>query len=212
MDSESTLHEIKEFIHLIHSELNCINLSYGTYDSELEYSIELNHRLLGQKFRGSANAIKEKLMGLTQDMLSEYNKQQTSIQIDSFTITLDMFTIKKVPKSGSTSGTKSIIDNDLMIQLDFTYNETIMFHHAVNCFVTHFQNHRKIIGLRPWDKVDLIVNSDEKNILQLHKDIFEKRTNVPVLFDSNNIPYKNVYTDTFSYSEDILITYTIVVY
>lgn len=208
MDSESTLQEIKEFIHLIHSELNCINLSYGTYDSELEYSIELNHRLLGQKFRGKANEIKEKLMGLTQDELCEYNKQQTSVQIDSFTITLDMFTIKKIPKSG----TKSIIDNDLMIQLDFTYNETIMFHHAVNCFVTHFQNHRKIIGLRPWDKVDLIVNSDEKNILQLHKDIFEKRTNVPVLFESKCVPYRNVYSDTFIYSEDIMITYTIVVY
>jgi isoleucyl-tRNA synthetase len=216
MDSDSTLSEIKEFIHLIHSELNCINLSYGTYDSELEYSIELNHRLLGQKFRGKANMIKEKLMVLSQDELSQlYHMSQFDksdikiIKIEQFDITPDMFTIKKVPKSG----TNSIIDNDLMIQLDFTYNESIMLHHAVNCFVTYFQNHRKIIGLRPWDKVDLIVNCDEKNILKMHKDIFEKRTNVPVIFETSIESYREICTDgMFSYSDDITISYTIGMY
>ena len=211
MDSEETLEEIKKFIHLIHSELNCINLTYGTYDSELEYSIEANHRLLGQKFRGKANMIKEKLMGLTQDELSEQYKLKTHIIIEDFTITSDMFTIKKVPKSGS----NTIIDNELMIQLDFTYNESIMKHHAANCFVTNFQNHRKIIGLRPWDKVDLIVEIDENNILKLHKDIFEKRTNVKVLFDNNNevinSKYLHKHTETYTYSDDIAITYSIAI-
>jgi isoleucyl-tRNA synthetase len=210
MDSEETLEEIKKFIHLIHSELNCITLTYGTYDSELEYSIELNHRLLGQKFRGSANMIKEKIMKFTQDELSEQYKLKSDIVIENFTITSDMYTIKKVPKSG----TNTIIDNELMIQLDFTYNESIMNHHAANCFVTHFQNHRKIIGLRPWDKVDLIVVIDNKNILEMYKDIFEKRTNVQVLFEKNILQYEkylHTYTDTYTYSEDITITYRIAI-
>jgi isoleucyl-tRNA synthetase len=214
MNSQEQLEEIKKFIHLISGELNCMELTYGEYDSELEYTIELNHRELGKKFRNVANDIKEKLMNLTQD---EYVNALTNNNIDiivndiTYVVIGEMFTIKKIPKKGS----NTIIDNELMIQLDFTYNDVIKNRHIINCFVTHFQNHRKRVGLRPWNKVDLVISSDEDNIVKPQQEVFESRTNVPVIYNCEEEKYVSTYTETYTHNlenKDINIRYSLCVY
>ena len=214
MNSQERLEEIKKFIHLISGELNCMELTYGEYDSELEYTIELNHRELGKKYRNIANDIKEKLMNLTQE---QYSNALVNKNIDIFinnityVVTEEMFTIKKIPKKGS----NIIIDNDLMIQLDFTYNDIIKFRHIINCFVTHFQNHRKRVGLRPWNKVDLLIKSDEDNIVKPQQEVFESRTNVPVIYKYEEEKYMSTYTETYTHNldnKDINIHYSLCVY
>jgi hypothetical protein len=190
-----------------------LELTYGEYDSELEYTIELNHREIGKKFRNSANDIKEKLMNLTQEEYVNALVNNIDIIINDITyvVTEGMFTIKKIPKKGS----NTIIDNDLMIQLDFTYNDIIKNRHIVNCFVTHFQNHRKRAGLRPWNKVDLVIISDEDNIIKPQQEVFESRTNVPVIFEYDEVKYKTIYSETYTHSlesGDIKIRYLLCVY
>jgi hypothetical protein len=215
MNSQETLEQIKQFIHLISNELNCMELTYGEYDSELEYSIDLNHRELGKKYRNMANDIKEKLMNLTQE---EYENLATTNNIDiiinniTYNVTGEMLTIKKIPKKGS----NTIIDGELMIQLDFTYNDIIKNRHIINCFVTHFQNHRKRAGLRPWNKVDLVINNNN-DIIKSHQDIFESRTNVPVYFECIEEKYCVIYTETYIHNfsdsdNDIVINYSLCVY
>jgi hypothetical protein len=214
MNSQETLEQIKQIIHLISNELNCMELTYGEYDSELEYTIELNHRELGKKYRNIANDIKEKLLMLSQE---EYANDLINNNIDiivnniTYIITGEMFTIKKIPKKGS----NTIIDNDLMIQLDFTYNDIIKNRHIVNCFVTHFQNHRKRAGLRPWNKVDLVIINDEDKIIKSQLEVFESRTNVPVIFEYDEVKYKTIYSETYTHSlesGDIKIRYLLCVY
>ena len=214
MNSQETLNEIKKFIHLIHGELNTLDLTYGEYDSELEYSLELNHRELGKKFRNMANDIKEKLMNLTQEEYENVNVNNTcdiSINDITYNVTGEMFTIKKVPIKGS----NTIIDNDLMIQLDFTYNDIIKNRYIMNCFVTHFQNHRKRAGLRPWNKVDLVIINDEYMIIKPQLEVFESRTNVPVIFECEETNYSTIYSETYTHSlesGDIKIRYLLCVY
>jgi hypothetical protein len=217
MNSQQTLEEIKKFIHLISGELNCMDLSYGEYDSELEYTIDLNHRELGKKYRNVANDIKEKLLMLTQE---EYSNALINNNIDiivnniTYKVTGEMFAIKKIPKKGS----NTIIDNELMIQLDFTYNDVIKNRHIINCFVTHFQNHRKRAGLRPWNKVDLVITSDHNNIIRSQQEVFESRTNVPVFYNIDQQKYMSTYTETYTHNLDnsddsyVNISYSLCVY
>jgi hypothetical protein len=192
-----------------------LELTYGEYDSELEYSIDLNHRELGKKYRNVANDIKDKLMSLTQEEYAIVNINNTcDIMINNivYNITGEMFTIKKVPKKGLNN---TIIDGDLMIQLDFTYNDNIKNRHIVNCFVTHFQNHRKRAGLRPWNKVDLVILNDSNNLIKTHQEVFESRTNVPVIFEYNKDKYTSIYTETYEHSLDnkeVKINYSLCVY
>jgi isoleucyl-tRNA synthetase len=215
MDSESTLQEIKNFIHLIHSEINCIELSYGTYDSELEYTMEVDHRAFGICYRGNANIIKDKLMSLTQEELAQISKNiienpttEISINDGQYMIKCNLFKIKRVPKKDS----NTYVDGDLMIQLDFTYNDVIQEKHAANCFVTHFQNHRKRVGLRPWNKVELYIIEDKKNIMEKNKETFEYRTKVPIVENIDDDKCSATYIETFEYSDDIKITYCMKVY
>jgi isoleucyl-tRNA synthetase len=182
MNNLNTLDEIKKFIHLISSELNCINLSYGTYDEEIEQQIELDQKELGKNFRRDANLIKQNVHTLTQEqMLNSINTGFILMEIEGKTFKLDstMFNLKKVPKNKE----NTIIDDDLMIQLDLTYNEEIQFHYIANCFTTHFQAHRKRAGLRPWNKIKCNVIRDEKNILTKFHEMVQNRVKIPVLFN-----------------------------
>ena len=170
MNSVETLDEIKKFIHLISNELNCLELSYGTYDTELEYSVELNHREIGREYRNVANDIKTKITEISQEELIEIEKTNNmTISVNNITYNIKptMYNIKKVPKKGQ----NIVLDGDMMIQFDFTYNDIIKHRHVANCFVTHFQNHRKRVGLRPWNKVDLAIINDNNKIITNHQEL-----------------------------------------
>jgi hypothetical protein len=87
--------------------------------------------------------------------------------------------------------------------------------HIVNCFVTHFQNHRKRAGLRPWNKVDLVIIKDADMIIKSQLEIFESRTNVPVFFECDEEKYNTIYSETYTHSlesGDVNIAYLLCVY
>ncbi len=210
MNNQETLEEIKKFIHLISPELNCIELTYGTYDDEIEYAIDIDFREFGKIFRKDAPMLKDKLLAVSQDVLKE-SMTSGLILIDKFTISSDMFKLKKVPKNKD----NTVIDDDLMIQLDFTYNDTILHQYIANCFVTYFQAHRKRAGLRPWNKVKCFVCEDENNILTKFHEMIEFRIKVPVLInptqDELNEECSTNLVDTFT-NDSVSIKYEMRIY
>ena len=211
MNNQDMLEQIKRFIHLISSELNCIELSYGTYDEEIELEIELDSRELGKSFRKDANLIKQNVNLITQDaIVKSIDDGFILMEIggNQFKLINNMFKIKKVPKNKE----NTIIDGELMIQLDFTYNESIQLHYIANCFVTHFQAHRKRAGLRPWNQIKLNVIEDEKNILTKFHEMVENRVKIPVVFGlTDSFDEKQILTETFE-CESVKILYELRIY
>ena len=201
MNDQEKLNNIKQFIHLIEPELNCINLIYGTYNDSLEYSIEVNHQTIGKAFRSDAIYIKEKLTQLTQDEMARLFETKhimicNQIKNVSYEITDGMFKLKQIPKNKE----NTVIDDDLMIQLDLTYSTEIIHQYVANCFVTYFQAHRKRVGLRPWNKVEAIIIDDSNNIMKNFKEIVEGRLKVPLVFNTTDNTYSQVFNDSYKYT------------
>lgn len=211
MNNQDMLEQIKRFIHLISSELNSIELSYGTYDEEIELEIELDFRELGKTFRKDANVIKQNIHLVTQDAITKSIEDGfilMKVGTNEFKLINNMFKIKKVPKNKE----NTIIDGELMIQLDFTYNESIQLHYIANCFVTHFQAHRKRAGLRPWNQIKLNVVEDEKNILTKFHEMVENRVKIPIVFClTETFGEKQILTETFE-CESVKILYELRIY
>ena len=210
MNNKETLEEIKKFIHLISPELNSIELTYGTYDEEIEFMVDIDFREFGKMFRKDAPMLKEKLMSASQDVLQQ-SLVTNEIVIDRFKISSDMFKLKKVPKNKE----NTVIDDDLMIQLDFTYNLLILHQYTANCFVTFFQKHRKRAGLRPWNKVKCFVTEDKHNILTQFHEMVEFRIKVPIIVNPTKEEleeeYTNKFTDSFT-DDSIEIKYEMIIY
>jgi isoleucyl-tRNA synthetase len=215
MNNYEILEDIKKFIHLISPELNCIDLTYGTYDEEIEYTIDLDFKQIGKQFKKEAVIIRENIKYITQvELVESINTGVIIVKSEEnqneFKLEQNMFSLRKVPKNKE----NTIIDNELMIQLDLTYNDDIMKHYTANCFVTHFQAHRKRLGLRPWNKVECNILEDENSIISSHNELIQNRLKIPVYINKLNQDTEQnfkLFTETFI-NDCINIKYELLIY
>jgi len=205
MNDTVELDKLSTSIDTIQAELNCINFKYGKFSSQIDYKINLNMQEVGKKFKKDAKLVTEYVSKLTQEQINDIIQTKiVNIEINSvkYILTEKDFMIKSAPKDD-----KSLVDDDLMIKLDFTYSEEIIRKHNIICFVGQIQQKRKEMGLRPWNKINVHIIKDNKNLSMEFLEFMKARLETNVLIneiDTNTLDSFDSYNN-----EDYVIDYYI---
>ena len=193
MDSDFKLRQIESCIDLIQSELNIIDIKYSKLSDNIKYKIVPNKAILGKKYKKFATEIYKFLENLTElNKLNEIIQTDNSIRLyingNVYDILEEEYT--KEPKFSD----DELFEDDILVKIDFTYDEKIKNMHHLKKFVSQIQNQRKIMGLHPWDKISIEVQSDDFNIVSDNVEYIKKRLECEVKLFSElegNIIYED---------------------
>ena len=164
---ETYLNDIKKLIDLLQDEVNCLNFEYILLDDDsdvMTYIIKPNDRIIGKKYRKDAQLIKNELIQLDKTTLKQlYDKSIKSIDIainsgeKIFNITLDEFEINIIMKVDVLENEMVTYADNMIVLIDFTYDDELHDKFEIHKFVSKIQNTRKQIGLKPWNKIELLI-------------------------------------------------------
>jgi len=180
MNDIKILEKLSTSINEIQSELNCMNFKYGTFNSQMNNKIALDAKSIGKRFKKDRTLVYDFVEKLSQEEIK--NSIETGIITTPYgIINKEEFTIKTTPIDDS-----AIIDDELMIKLDFSYSEEIIRKHNIICFVGQIQQKRKEMGLRPWNKINIHIIDDNKNLCSEYLNFMQTRLESDIIINSVN--------------------------
>jgi isoleucyl-tRNA synthetase len=161
------LDALRSEIATIQSELNVERFEFEPLAQNVEISVKVDHRAMGRAFRKESGPIQEFIrsqdatllysMYSGEDVKLEYNKE------DGDTIVLEYpspyFELVPVPKAELTDSKYTIVETDLMVQVDPTYDEDINYKYQARLLHSVMQKARKVMALRPWHNVTVMVDN-----------------------------------------------------
>ena len=187
MDSEYKINLIKDCIDLIQSELNVFDIAYSNLSGNIKYKYVPNKALLGKKYKKFATEI-YKFFEQTELKCDVDGNIVLYIDTQIYEITQDEYT--KEPSFGK----DDIFDVDILIKIDFTYDEQIENMTHLKKFVSQIQQTRKIMGLHPWDKISIEIEHDDFHIVSDNVEYMKKRLECEINPNSN-LPGDRTYED-----------------
>jgi isoleucyl-tRNA synthetase len=146
-------------IGIIKTEVNCMDFEFESVVEDLTYDLVLNMKAIGKEFRRNAKVVKEYVAQLTQDEIKVINTDlKFDVEIDGEMVTLDdsYFTIEI--KASVSDNVYKVIDNDLTVEVDPTYDLQVNHAHYQRSLVSHIENMRKTLGLKTFHKVTTLID------------------------------------------------------
>lgn len=167
MDSDIQIKQIESCIDLIQSELNVLDIKYSKLTENIKYKYVPNKALLGKKYKKFANEIYK---FFEKSDLQE-TENQIILYIDGkiYEILSDEYIKEPVFRRDD------IFEKDILIKIDFTYDEHINKMSHLKRFVSDIQQTRKIMGLHPWNKISIEVERDDFDIVSDNIEYMKKR-------------------------------------
>lgn len=169
IDSYLKLKQIESCIDLIQSELNIIDIHYSKL-LNITYRFVPNKALLGKKYKKTAGDIykffeKSNLAEhINFDGILCFNVNNVELNINP-----DEYSREPVFDSNE------IFEDDVLIKIDFTYDDLIEKMQHVKRFVSQIQQTRKQMGLHPWDAISIEISRDDFNIVEANVEYIKKR-------------------------------------
>ncbi|AYV83545.1 MAG: isoleucyl-tRNA synthetase [Hyperionvirus sp.] len=188
------IEDIKSFEDFISDELNCLNFEYRNVNEFIRYTIVVNKRVMGNRYRELAGVLKEKLALVDARVLKSFverNVDTVEVVVEGVKYELGRDEFDVIPEFNNDHfgpDSLSLSDNGLTVVIDTVYDletHNLFQLRLLMCFV---QNMRKDYMLRPWDKIQLYIISDNPSIVALveaAKDkIMERLRTTIVILDS----------------------------
>lgn len=186
MDTPIMLERIASCIDLIQSELNIVDIKYEMLSGNLQYKVIPNRAILGKKYKQKAMAIYKQMDTLIyNDNTTKQLRVNLDISNDDIVILEDEFVFEPI------FGINDIFDNDvrngnnILIKIDFTYDDEIEKLAHLKCFLSDVQQTRKHMGLKPWNKIEIHTFQDDFEIISQNVDYIQKRLEYPVFPNSD---------------------------
>jgi isoleucyl-tRNA synthetase len=192
------LENIKNIIDIAHEEINCLEFDYCELSDDMYvYKPKINMRSLGQKCKKDKNNVETKINLLSQTELKLFEATNL-INIDGYNLTNTDFELVVAPNIQSKHNTEIIFQDDLILEVNLTYDQEVHnLHHAKN-FIFCVQRFRKHLGLKPWDDIAIKYECQSCEFLEKHSSFVEGKIGKPV------VPFTGEQTDnqkTYSYSD-----------
>ena len=197
MDSDIKLNQIENCIDLIQSELNVIDIKYSKLSGNIVYKYVPNKAVLGKKYKKNASDI-YKLFDKLNSREIEYTTKSNSICIAEYIIQSEEYTTEPI------FAAEDVFDGDILIKIDFTYDEFIEKTGHLKRFVSNIQQTRKQLGLHPWDKICIEISQDDFGIVTDNVVYIKKRLECEVN------PFSDMNPDRFYEDEDKKIAYSVI--
>lgn len=164
-DDENLLKRISESMDMVQEETNCIEMKYMNLKGNVNYSMEPDFKVIGKKFGKLTGKITSTMRSLSSDTVASMNSTfDMKIGEEIVSITSDCYTLHKKPIS-SEGDLTTILMGDVMIGVDFTFDDTVRLDYISKCMHSSIQNTRKAMGLHPWDKVNVVLSKNLQNIV-----------------------------------------------
>lgn len=189
--SEEYLKKIAENIDLIKGELNCLEFKFELLKDNRTLKIEPNFKNIGKHFGKNSSEVIKFLESLDQNNL-EILLEQNNIKFKDQTLDTNYFQIKAIPiNKQNETNTISMIDGHLLIKIDHTYDQEICYLYQLKKLHSYIQDMRKEMKLRPWNKVNVII--DNVFDKQIQKDLSKMLQNADVYRSSNINDTQNLF-------------------
>jgi hypothetical protein len=176
MDSDIKLKQIESCIDLIQSELNIIDIKYSKLDGNLKYKYIPNKALLGKKYKKFANEI-YKYFEKSDFVINDLEYIKIKINDIIYEITPEEYTKEIMFDSDM------IFEENILIRIDFTYDENIEKISHLKRFLSQIQQTRKEMGLHPWDKICIEIKSDDFDVIFNNIAYMKKRLECDVVLN-----------------------------
>ena len=156
-DDQDLLNLLSKNMDMVQEEVNCISMKYKTLKDNIAYSIEPNFKIIGKKFGKLTGKVSSTMRSLSSDTISSMGANfEMVVDGDTLIITPECYTLHKNPGSSESELATSLVD-DVMIGVDFTLDEEVKLDYVSKCMHSSIQNTRKLMGLRPWDKINVVL-------------------------------------------------------
>lgn len=180
IDSDVKLKQIESCIELIQSELNVIDIKYSKLEGNLKYKYVPNKSLLGKKYKKIATEIYK---SFEKSDFHFDNENIIKIKInDVFYEILPEEYIKEIVFDSD-----MIFEDNILIKIDFTYDEQIEKLSHLKRFLSKIQQTRKEMGLHPWNKICIKVVHDDFDVIFKSIEYMKKRLECEVIIQLNDI-------------------------
>jgi len=152
------LERIRGSVDLIRRELNCMEYHYEEIGTNVLYTVVPDRKVIGPMYGKRGQQLIQKMGEIAQDELKNY-WVAGGMTVDEMVIPDTAYKIMRIPlKNGTTDGIISMIDEDLMISVDATYDHQIHQIYQLNRFRQFTQEMRKEMRLRPWNGVRIVID------------------------------------------------------
>jgi isoleucyl-tRNA synthetase len=202
IDSE-LMKEFTESIEIIQTELNIIDITYMKLDNNISYKIVPRRSELCKKYKIIGKAITEKLQEIIVD-----NKNMEYIDVIvndiNYRITKDEFSYELVLSELDFIDSQ---DKDIMLRIDFTYDDDVKNKHNLKKFIAQVQSDRRVKKLHVWDKISVEIYKDDFDIIAKNIEYVKQR--LECIINVNN--YDQYIAERIYESDENKIEYSIVI-
>lgn len=207
-EDESFLKDVKKLIGLIPDDINCLEFEYivtEKSDDALEFEIKLNSKAIGTKYIKNSGIVRSSLLGLSQETLKDlYNGTISQVSVvggDGVELHVDSSNFEIISRTKAKElgpNMKLFKQDELMIIVDLTYDEDVHNKSQVSKFISFIQNFRKINGMRPWNKINIMYNGEsiypDKLFSDYSSQIEHRLSTVPVKYSDMHSEFSNKYS------------------
>jgi len=215
-ENNIVLEDLQILERYMREEINTIDIVYKTSYGSVTYTLEPNHKELGQKFKKSAMEIKKRLKEFSQEEIKKYitAKQPLSINFDSKTFLLDetMITVSKRCNLDLAENQVHAIDSDVMVIIDLTQDTNVIQLYIMRLLIVNIQKMRKETSLRPWDKINIYYQTKSdivKNVIKQYYQTIHQELTYDIIEQNSPIDKEIIISKPVEiYHENITITIT----
>ncbi len=210
----SFIDNIKIMEPYILNELNVLHIQYSSDMSNFILSPSLNFKLLGKKLGNDMKIVQNYVKSLSQNQLLEFESTGI-IDICGHKITSDEMFITRSFRSFDNPDFYSYGNSDVMIIMDFTSDNTLIYKRIARNIVSNIQKLRKSSSLNPLNSINIwaFCNNDScilANTLHLEYIYINKLLRSPlfIINDISKLPFDSfICKASFDIDNDSLLIY-----
>ncbi len=172
------LEDIRDLEKYLREEISVINIEYSCDNSsDVTYNITLDNKKVGTKYRSTAALVRSAVFALTQQELANMvsgeplivsiNGTDVTMSTDEYQIIRTMNVALSKDQLSSVAKVQTTVPGSgspALIVCDFTWTIDADEFYKRRLFVSFVQGLRKETQLRPWDKIKIYYETDDKEL------------------------------------------------
>ena len=172
------------------NEMNTHSIDYDNIDDFSTMDISPNKSTIGKEFKSSSKLIYKQLNNLSKDYIISNLK---NLELDNSTLNETHFNVnlKICEKSGYLYEYDNKYDNKYLVYVNSVITKDLKYEYYANKISTEVQKYRKELELKPWNKINILFNTESSiinHVLTKYKHFIENRlSNSIFIVDTLNI-------------------------
>lgn len=169
-NDQQFLDDIQILENLAQEEMNCDAFEYKKFTENIQYSLSINQKSVGSKYKSKLSSIKNNMGMINQneiDMFANGNIDEVKLQINGeiYKLTKDDLNVNIKAKNIDPNYLNEVEnDEKFMISIDTTYDALSHNEYQLRLLLRDVQLLRKKTDLNPWNEINVYLYCDNSDI------------------------------------------------